>query len=102
MFNIGLPEKGSTLTKPFTKTGLMEISCDCHPWMQAFVYVFDQPYVAVTDEKGVFVMKDVPPGTYTIEAWHEALGNVELAAIKVEGGKTSKIKVTYTPQVNLY
>jgi hypothetical protein len=45
--------------------------CNVHPWMRAFVFVFANPYYAVTTTAGTFELKNVPPGTYTIEAWHE-------------------------------
>ncbi len=48
--------------------------CNVHPWMRAFVFVFAHPYFAVTTTTGQFELKNLPPGTYTIEAWHEKLG----------------------------
>jgi hypothetical protein len=52
--------------------------------MNAYVGVMDHPYYAVTGEDGTFELKSLPPGTYTIEAWHEKLGpmtqSVTLAA----------------------
>ncbi len=95
MFNIGLPEKGSSVTKPLLREGLMEITCDSHPWMHGFIQILDHPYGAVSNEKGDFVIKDVPAGTYTIEAWHEGLGKVKVDAVKVQSGQTTKIKVDY-------
>jgi hypothetical protein len=94
-FNIGLPEKGSSVTKPLLRDGLMEVTCDSHPWMHGFVQILDHPYGAVTDAKGEFAIKDIPAGTYTVEAWHEALGKVKIGSVKVESGKASKIKVEY-------
>lgn len=102
MYNIGLPEKDSVVTKPLTKTGLMELNCDCHPWMLGYVYIFDHPYAAVTNEKGEFVIKDIPPGTYTLGAWHEALGKVRLTDIIVKSGETGKIRIGYTWDIKLY
>jgi hypothetical protein len=95
MFNIGLPEKGSSVTKPLLREGLMEVTCDSHPWMKGYIQIFDHPYAAVTDAKGDFSIKDIPPGTYTVEAWHEALGKVKVGSVKVESGKTAKIKMEY-------
>jgi hypothetical protein len=95
MYNIGLPEKGSSVTKPLTKTGVIEVTCDSHPWMHGYLYVSDHPYIAVTNAKGEFSLKNIPPGTYAIEAWHEALGKVKVSNIKVESGKTDKIKLEY-------
>jgi hypothetical protein len=50
----------------------MPVLCNVHPWMRAFVFVFDHPYFAVTSATGTFELKNLPPGTYTIEAWHES------------------------------
>jgi hypothetical protein len=94
-FNIGLPEKGSSVTKPLLRDGLMEVTCDSHPWMHGFVQILDHPYGVVTNAKGEFTIKDIPAGTYTVEAWHEALGKVKMAGVKVESGKASKIKIEY-------
>lgn len=100
LYHVGLHEKGSAVTKTLTKTGLMEISCYIHPWQHAYVYVFDYPYAAVTNERGEFVIRDIPPGTYTVEAWHEALGKIELKDTTVEGGVTNKIKFQYDWNIN--
>lgn len=96
MFNIALPEKGSEITRTLTKTGIMELNCDCHPWMEGFVYIFDHPYVAVTDDNGKFVINDVPPGVYTVEAWHESLGTKSMPEITVQSGRTVNIKLKFT------
>jgi hypothetical protein len=50
----------------------MPVLCNVHPWMRAIVFVFDHPYFAVTSATGKFELKNLPPGTYTIEAWQEA------------------------------
>ncbi|MGA9884905.1 MAG: carboxypeptidase regulatory-like domain-containing protein [Candidatus Acidiferrales bacterium] len=47
------------------------VLCNIHPWMRAYVFAFDQPYFAVTGTDGTFAIKNLPPGTYTIEAWQE-------------------------------
>lgn len=98
LYHAALPEKGSSVTKTLTKAGLMELSCYVHPWQRAYVYVFDHPYAAITDEKGRFAIKDIPPGTYVVEAWHEALGTKKIMDVNIESGKTSAIKLEYTAQ----
>ena len=50
------------------------ILCNIHPWMRAFLFVFDNPYFAVTSKSGDFQLKAIPPGTYTIAAWQEHYG----------------------------
>jgi len=53
---------------------MIELKCDIHPWMHAYVGVFDHPYFALSGAEGQFTLKDLPPGEYTIEAWHERFG----------------------------
>jgi hypothetical protein len=48
--------------------------CDVHPWMRAWVSVMDSPYFSVSDKDGKFVIKNVPPGKYTVEANHRKVG----------------------------
>jgi hypothetical protein len=50
------------------------VKCNVHPWMKSYIFVFKNPYYAVTSKDGKFELKDLPPGTYTIEAWHEKYG----------------------------
>jgi len=46
-------------------------SCDLHPWMRAYVCVSEHPWFAVSDARGEFAIRGLPPGEYTLEAWHE-------------------------------
>ena len=74
-FNLGMPIKGMKLKKTFAKPEVMvKIKCEVHPWMLAYAGVVENPYYGTTAEEGVVVLKDVPAGEYTIEAWHEKYG----------------------------
>lgn len=78
VFNLALPNKGQRITRPLKKPGLVRVECDAHGWMLGWIYVADSPYYAVTDEDGTFTITDVPPGTYTLVAWQEHTGEVEM------------------------
>jgi plastocyanin len=74
-FNTGQPIQGMKTEHTFTsKEVMVPFKCDVHGWMNAYVGVLDHPYFAVTGADGKFALKGLPPGTYTIEAWHEKLG----------------------------
>jgi plastocyanin len=74
-FNTGQPIQGMKTNHTFDKPEVMvPFKCDVHGWMNAYVGVLPHPYFAVTDGSGKFALNTLPPGTYTIEAWHERLG----------------------------
>jgi plastocyanin len=74
-FNRALQLSGMKHTHTFsTKEVMVPFKCDVHKWMNAYVGVLDHPFYAVTTGNGRFELKGLPPGTYTIEAWHEKLG----------------------------
>jgi hypothetical protein len=74
-FNLGMPVKGMKYTKKFDQPEVMiRIKCDVHGWMAAYCGVLSHPFFAVTAADGTYRIKDLPAGTYTIEAWHEKLG----------------------------
>jgi hypothetical protein len=81
-----------TLTSPET----IPVMCDEYGYMRAFIVVAQHPYYAVTDEAGTFQLRDVPPGTYTLEVWHEKLGKQQ-QQVTVEAGKTAAVELTYKP-----
>jgi plastocyanin len=74
-FNFSQFIQKQTDTKFFTAPEVMiRFKCDMHNWMSAYGGVLPHPYFAVTPAAGVFELKNVPAGTYTLEAWHEKLG----------------------------
>jgi len=54
---------------------LVPVKCNQHPWMKAYVGVSKHPFFAVSAEDGSFTIKGVPPGKYTVVAWHEGGAN---------------------------
>jgi plastocyanin len=66
---------GATAEETFSREEIaIPIKCNVHPWMRSYVAVFNHPYFAVTGKDGSFDLGNLPPGTYTIKAWHEKLG----------------------------
>jgi plastocyanin len=64
-----------TLNAPEVSPSLVQVKCNQHPWMKSYVGVLKHPFFAVTAEDGSFTIKGVPPGKYTIVAWHEGGAN---------------------------
>jgi plastocyanin len=66
---------GSRMEEAFAREEVaIPVKCNVHPWMRGYIAVFKHPYFAVTGKDGAFDLSNLPPGTYTIKAWHEKLG----------------------------
>jgi len=88
-----LPGSGD-LTVSFDKPEpFLKFQCDVHPWMFAWVSVFDHPYFAVSARDGTFKIANVPPGKYTIQAAHRKAG-VVTQQVEVKEGAPAKVDFT--------
>ena len=68
--------------------GQLELRCDLHPWTRAWIAVFDHPYFTQTSPSGAFAIDSIPPGSYTLKAWHERTGLVSQIVVIDAGGRT--------------
>jgi len=77
-----------TSTRTFTAPEVMvPLECNVHGWMHAWLGVLPHPFFGVSGSDGSFTIKGLPPGTYTIEAWHEKYGT-QTATVTVAGSET--------------
>jgi len=91
-FNLALPNKGQRIPVELTRAGQVRIDCDAHGWMEAWIYVVDNPYYAVTSADGKFTVVDIPAGTYKLVAAHPFTGPVE-QSVTVAAGKPSDLNI---------
>jgi plastocyanin len=73
-FNISQPTNMTSNQTFNTPEVMVPVQCDVHGWMTMYIGVTNHPYFAVSAADGTFTIANVPPGTYTIEAWHERYG----------------------------
>ena len=89
-FNTAQPLKGMKLKKKFDKSEvMMKLKCEVHNWMNTYAGVVDNPFFDVSDANGTFSLKNVPAGSYTIEAWHEKFGVKEIKVTVTDKGTTA-------------
>jgi len=87
-FNISQPGANMTSTRVFdTEEVMVPLQCNVHGWMHAYVGVLPHPFFATSNPDGSFSIKGLPPGTYTIEAWHEKLGT-QTSTVTIGAGET--------------
>lgn len=94
-FNISQPTTvtmSRTLRQPEV---MVPIQCDVHGWMHAYVGVLDHPYFAVSGEDGSFTIANLPPGSYTIETWHERYGT-QTQEVTVGPNETANVSFDYS------
>ena len=95
-FNLGLPVVGMKQTKKFDAPEIMvPLKCDVHPWMQGYLGVLTHPYFSVSGAEGGFELKNLPPGRYVIEAWHEKLG-AQFQTVEIGPQETKEIEFKFT------
>ena len=89
IFNVALPVPGLNINKPIGASGTVRLSCNTHPWMRGWMIVTDDAG-AVSGADGRFTIDNVPPGTYELRVWHEALKGAP-QKITVVAGKPTEI-----------
>jgi plastocyanin len=95
-WNQSLTPGAAPLERSFPREEVaIPVKCNIHPWMRFQVAVFSHPYFQVTGKDGSFVLKNVPPGSYTLTAWHELYGSKEQTVV-VKPKSEENIAITFT------
>lgn len=68
------PPGAPPLKETFGREEFIPVKCNIHPWMHGYIAVLKTSRYAVTGNDGTFVLDNLPPGKYTITAWHETYG----------------------------
>jgi plastocyanin len=96
-FNVGQRAGQGPIIKTFAKPEVtVPIVCNQHPWMRAAAHVVSNPYFAVSDADGAFVLKGLPPGTYTITAIHEKYGSSSQTITVAAGKPVAPLTFTFS------
>ncbi len=102
IYNLAMPVKNLQIEKPIKKyhkyteeTGFIQVTSNTHNWIRGYIFIFDHPYAAVTDDKGAFTIDTIPPGKYIIKTWHEGFG-VKEKEINISTGGVMEVEIEYS------
>lgn len=97
LFNFGQPPGKGAITQPLRprRGNQIRLQCDAHDFMQGWIFAADSPYSVVVSGDGSFQIDDIPPGEYTIKAWHPFLG-VQEQTVTVGPGGSNEITFEFT------
>ncbi|HKU27741.1 MAG TPA: carboxypeptidase regulatory-like domain-containing protein [Candidatus Sulfotelmatobacter sp.] len=86
---------GTKMEESFAREEVaIPVKCNVHPWMKGYIAVFKHPYFAVTGKDGSFDLSNLPPGTYTLKAWHEKLGT-SVQTVTIGANETKEISFVF-------
>jgi len=100
-FNFSQPAKVPAVDRVFSTPEIgIPLKCDVHGWMAAFANVVPHPFFAVTKADGSFEIRGLPPGTYTVEMWHETLGT-QTQSVTVDGKAPATVTAVFKPMASV-
>lgn len=98
LLNVAQPVAGMVYDLPLkTEEVMLALKCEIHTWMEAYVGVIPHPFFSVSSAAGTYEIRNVPPGAYTVQAWHDQLG-AQTKDVQVAAGQTVTVDFTFTPK----
>ncbi len=95
-WNESQPPGAQPIDKTFAREEIaIPVKCNVHPWMKAYMAVLPNPYFQVTEKDGKFDLKNLPPGTYTIVAWHELYQMSDPQTVTIGPKETKAVNFTF-------
>lgn len=96
-WNQSQPNGAPAMTHEFKRAEvLVPVKCNQHPWMKAYIGVTKHPFFAVSKPDGTFEIKGVPPGKYTVAAWHEGPGEGTSKSMEVNVPASGAAKADFS------
>src|SRR5215831_7951937 len=93
-WNKSQPPGTPPLSEKFDKEEFILVKCNVHPWMHGVFAVLKTSHYAITDNNGAFSLPNLPPGKYTITAWHESYGT-KTQDVTITGNETKSVDFSF-------
>lgn len=97
-WNKSQPPGSAPLEQTFAREEIaIPVKCNVHPWMKGYIHVFKHPYFGITGKDGRFAIRNLPPGSYTLTAWHEKFGTTT-QKVTIAGNETKTMDFVFKAQ----
>ena len=96
-WNKAQPPGTPPLEEAFAREEFISVKCNIHSWMHSYFVVLKTPYYSVSNENGTFSLENLPPGKYTVTAWHEVYGK-QTQEVTVSGNETQPLNFVFKTQ----
>lgn len=93
-WNRSLPPGARPITERYDKEEFIPVKCNVHPWMRGYFVVLKTSHYDLSKADGSFTLPDLPPGKYTITAWHESYGT-QTAEVTVSGSQKKEVNFAF-------
>ena len=93
-WNKSQPPGAPPISEKYDKAEFIAVKCNVHPWMRGYIAVLNTSHYDISKGDGVFTLPNLPPGKYTITAWHEEYGT-QTADVTITGGETKDVNFTF-------
>ena len=94
--NLALAVEGMSVSRVFQRPGMVTVLCDVHGWMRAVIRVDEHPLHAVSSDLGFIRISGIPPGSYTLELWHETVGTWQVQ-VEIQPNQTTRLDFEFAP-----
>lgn len=91
--------RGQSVFQVLPRVGFVEVVCGGHDRMSTWVVVLENPYFAITDEDGSYIITDIPPGTYQVTAWHAKVG-IHQVQVEITSRGVAELDLTFSASTN--
>ena len=89
-FDLGRYPTGDSKHVTFDRPGIVRVFCEIHSHMNAYILVFNHRYFAISDDEGRYHIENIPPGPYSVVAWHEG-ASADPRPVTVPDGGTAEL-----------
>src|SRR5881227_1741260 len=93
-WNKSQPPGTPPISDKYDKMEFIPVKCNVHPWMHGTFAVMKNSHYSISGADGSFTLPDLPPGKYTVTAFHESYGD-QSQEVTIAGSETKSVNFVF-------